>query len=161
MDVTDGMPLFINFNQDRSLVAIGTARVCRSSRSPLCSLPVSSTMQGYMIYQCEPLTLMYSKPDCRSVRSRPYSLSDMVIGFAFSCSIVEMLFRSSLVALVGMCDRPSNSMRKVQIWWVAMSMHACSEITVVCSFRNTKTDKRLQEINYDTAVLALKMNMKR
>jgi len=104
MDVTDGMPLFINFNQDRSLVAIGTAR-------------------GYMIYQCEPLTLMYSKPDC-------------------SCSIVEMLFRSSLVALVGMCDRPSNSMRKVQIW-------------------NTKTDKRLQEINYDTAVLALKMNMKR
>ena len=42
-----------------------------------------------------------------------------------------------------------------------MSMHARSGITVVCSFRNTKTDKRLQEINYDTAVLALKMNMKR
>merc|ERR1711988_984076 len=97
-------PLFTNFNQDRSLVAVGT-------------------QQGYSIYQCDPFTLMYSKQDC-------------------SYSIVEMLFRSSLVALVGMCDRPTNSVRKVQIW-------------------NTKNNTQLQEISFDTAVKALTMNMRR
>eukprot|EP00656_Telonema_subtile_P012430 TRINITY_DN16259_c0_g1_i4.p1 TRINITY_DN16259_c0_g1~~TRINITY_DN16259_c0_g1_i4.p1 ORF type:complete len:224 (+),score=68.85 TRINITY_DN16259_c0_g1_i4:154-825(+) len=99
METTEGKPLFINFNQDRSLVAIGTAK-------------------GYMIYQCDPLNLMYAKQD-------------------ISCGLVEMLFRSSLVALVA-----SSAVRKVQIW-------------------NTKTDLQLQELSYDLAVLAIKMNMKR
>lgn len=104
MQTSGHAPLFINFNQDRSLVAVGTA-------------------QGYSIYQCEPFCLMYSKPEC-------------------SYSIIEMLFRSSLVALVGMCDRPTNSVRKVQIW-------------------NTKNNTQLQEISFDTAVKALTMNMRR
>lgn len=99
-----GAPLFINFNQDRSLVAVGREN-------------------GYTIYQCEPFCLMYTKQDS-------------------SYSIIEMLFRSSLVALVGTCDKPTNSVRKVQVW-------------------NTKTDTDLQTMNFDTAVLALRMNMKR
>ena len=41
-----------------------------------------------------------------------------------------------------MCDRPTNSVRKVQVW-------------------NTKNNQQLQEISFDTAVLALRMNMKR
>merc|ERR1719265_1683753 len=41
-----------------------------------------------------------------------------------------------------MCDRPTNSVRKVQIW-------------------NTKNNSQLQELNYDYAILALRMNMRR
>jgi len=41
-----------------------------------------------------------------------------------------------------MCDRPTNSVRKVQIW-------------------NTKNNTQLQEMSFDYAVLAVRMNMKR
>ncbi|CAM9159265.1 unnamed protein product [Discosporangium mesarthrocarpum] len=53
-----------------------------------------------------------------------------------------MLFSSSLVALVGNGDRPAFSPRRLRLW-------------------NTKKDKTICEVNFHTAVLAVRLNRKR
>ncbi|CAN0484078.1 unnamed protein product [Ectocarpus sp. 12 AP-2014] len=78
---------------------------------------------GYRIYTCRPF-------------AQCFAMTDGGIGRA------EMLFSSSLVALVGSGDRPAFSPRRLCLW-------------------NTKKDHSICEVNFLTAVLAVKLNRKR
>ncbi|KAH9814448.1 WD40-repeat-containing domain protein [Melampsora americana] len=81
------------------------------------------TRSGYAIHNCDPFGRVYAK-------------GDAAIG------IVEMLFCTSLVALVGTGDRPSPSTRKLQIV-------------------NTKRQSTICELTFPTSVLAVKLNRRR
>ncbi|KAI8886582.1 WD40 repeat-like protein [Backusella circina FSU 941] len=81
------------------------------------------TQTGYRIYNCDPFGKCYSKQDG-------------------STGIVEMLFCTSLVALVGSGENPSFSPRQLQII-------------------NTKRQTTICELSFPTAVLAVKMNRRR
>ncbi|KAG0145320.1 hypothetical protein CROQUDRAFT_45983 [Cronartium quercuum f. sp. fusiforme G11] len=81
------------------------------------------TRSGYAIHNCDPFGRVYAK-------------GDGAVG------IVEMLFCTSLVALVGTGDRPSPSTRKLQIV-------------------NTKRQSTICELTFPTAVLAVKLNRRR
>ncbi|EGF96980.1 uncharacterized protein MELLADRAFT_46252, partial [Melampsora larici-populina 98AG31] len=81
------------------------------------------TRSGYAIHNCDPFGRVYAK-------------GDSAIG------IVEMLFCTSLVALVGTGDRPSPSTRKLQIV-------------------NTKRQSTICELTFPTSVLAVKLNRRR
>ncbi|KAK8849687.1 hypothetical protein IAR55_005022 [Kwoniella newhampshirensis] len=81
--------------------------------------------KGYTILNCDPFGKVHSKTDQGAT------------------GIVEMLFCTSLVALVGAADtQPSNSPRKLQIV-------------------NTKRQSTICELIFPTSVLAVKMNRKR
>ncbi|WVN86828.1 uncharacterized protein L203_102001 [Cryptococcus depauperatus CBS 7841] len=81
--------------------------------------------KGYTILNCDPFGKVHAKNDQGAT------------------GIVEMLFCTSLVALVGAADtRPSNSPRKLQIV-------------------NTKRQSTICELIFPTSVLAVKMNRKR
>ncbi|CAH7669696.1 WD40-repeat-containing domain protein [Phakopsora pachyrhizi] len=80
------------------------------------------TRSGYSITNCEPF-------------GRVYGRADGAVG------IVEMLFCTSLVALVGTGDRPSHSTRRLQIV-------------------NTKRQSTICELTFPTSVLAVKLNRK-
>ncbi|RIA83372.1 WD40-repeat-containing domain protein [Glomus cerebriforme] len=81
------------------------------------------TQHGYKIYNCDPFGKCYSK-------------SDGGIG------IVEMLFCTSLVALVGAGEHPSFSPRRLQI-------------------TNTKRQSTICELTFPTSILAVKLNRRR
>jgi autophagy-related protein 18 len=57
-------------------------------------------------------------------------------------SIAEMLFCTSLVALVGAGDRPNTSLRRLQIV-------------------NTKRNSLICELNFPTTILAVRLNRRR
>ncbi|CAM9303486.1 unnamed protein product [Pylaiella littoralis] len=78
---------------------------------------------GYRIYTCRPFAQCFAMTDGGIARA-------------------EMLFSSSLVALVGSGDRPAFSPRRLCLW-------------------NTKKDHSICEVNFITAVLAVKLNRKR
>ncbi|WWC73707.1 uncharacterized protein I206_107679 [Kwoniella pini CBS 10737] len=81
--------------------------------------------KGYTILNCDPFGKVHSKNDQGAT------------------GIVEMLFCTSLVALVGAADtQPSNSPRKLQIV-------------------NTKRQSTICELIFPTSVLSVKMNRKR
>ncbi|ORY85744.1 WD40-repeat-containing domain protein [Protomyces lactucae-debilis] len=80
------------------------------------------TKEGYRLYNCEPFGKIYEHPGGRS--------------------IVEMLFCTSLVALVGLGDQPDLSPRRLQIV-------------------NTKRGSSICELTFPTAILAVKLNRKR
>ncbi|WVR08073.1 hypothetical protein IAU60_005119 [Kwoniella sp. DSM 27419] len=81
--------------------------------------------KGYTILNCDPFGKVHSKNDQGAT------------------GIVEMLFCTSLVALVGAADtQPNNSPRKLQIV-------------------NTKRQSTICELIFPTSVLAVKMNRKR
>jgi len=88
-----------------------------------CSCISVGTKQGYKIYTCDPFVKRFS---------------DNNGGIA----VVEMLYRSSLVALVGAGEQPSNSPRRLQIL-------------------NTTTKKSLCELPFGSTVLAVRLNKKR
>ncbi|RCH88943.1 autophagy- protein [Rhizopus stolonifer] len=79
------------------------------------------TATGYRIYHCDPFQKFYSK------------LGDDV-------SISEMLFSTSLVALVG-----------------ADHQHTCKNLRLI----NTKRETTICELNFYSAILTVKMNRKR
>ncbi|KAJ2613661.1 autophagy protein [Coemansia sp. RSA 1804] len=81
------------------------------------------TKNGYKIYNCEPFGKCYAR-------------SEGGIG------IVEMLFCTSLVALVGSGDQPSLSPRRLQII-------------------NTKRQSIICELTFPTTILAVKLNRRR
>ncbi|PLW15391.1 hypothetical protein PCANC_20483 [Puccinia coronata f. sp. avenae] len=81
------------------------------------------TRSGYAITNCEPFGRVYGK-------------ADGAVG------IMEMLFCTSLVAIVGTGDRPSYSTRKLQII-------------------NTKRQSMICELMFPTSVLAVKLNRRR
>eukprot|EP01136_Pigoraptor_vietnamica_P015399 Opistho-1_new@58522 len=81
------------------------------------------TKHGYKMYNCEPFGKCYSKQDGGT-------------------GVVEMLFCTSLVAIVGAGEQPSHSPRRLQI-------------------ANTKRQSTICELNFVNTVLAVKMNRKR
>lgn len=99
-DKSDNELLFINFNQDFSCISAGSKH-------------------GYRIYNCEPFGKCYSKGSrnlcIKSVGTsgeltrQPMCVADDGTG------IVEMLFCTSLVALVGAGEHPAFSPRHLQI----------------------------------------------
>jgi autophagy-related protein 18 len=96
-DKSNNEILFLNFNQDFSCVSIGTER-------------------GYRIYNCDPFGKCYSKGESFFLyvyqnRDNSSSLSIAAGG----TGIVEMLFCTSLVALVGAGEHPAFSPRQLQI----------------------------------------------
>ncbi|SGZ30487.1 BQ5605_C048g12380 [Microbotryum silenes-dioicae] len=83
----------------------------------------TGTRRGYTITNCDPFGRVYGKNEGAT-------------------SIVEMLFCTSLVALVGAGDRPSSSTRRLQIV-------------------NTKRQSTICELTFPTTILAVKMNRRR
>ncbi|KAJ3003381.1 autophagy protein [Thoreauomyces humboldtii] len=81
------------------------------------------TRQGYRIYNCDPIGKCYGKTEG-------------------GIGIVEMLFCTSLVALVGAGEQPAFSPRRLQI-------------------TNTKRQSNVCELTFVTAILAVKLNRKR
>ncbi|KAH8917518.1 putative phosphoinositide binding protein [Atractiella rhizophila] len=79
--------------------------------------------KGYTITNCDPFGKVYARNDGAT-------------------SIVEMLFCTSLVALVGTGDKPNSSTRRLQIV-------------------NTKRQSTICELTFPTSILAVKMNRKR
>lgn len=80
------------------------------------------TKKGYSITNCDPF-------------GRVYTMNDGARG------IVEMLFCTSLIALVGAADQPSSSPRKLQIV-------------------NTKRQSMICELLFPSSILAVKLNRK-
>ncbi|KDQ53744.1 hypothetical protein JAAARDRAFT_136709 [Jaapia argillacea MUCL 33604] len=80
------------------------------------------TKRGYSITNCDPF-------------GRVYTMNDGARG------IVEMLFCTSLIALVGAADQPSSSPRKLQIV-------------------NTKRQSMICELLFPSSILAVKLNRK-
>ncbi|KAG0262704.1 autophagy protein [Mortierella polycephala] len=81
------------------------------------------TKHGFKIYNCDPFGKCYSKADS-------------------SIGIVEMLFCTSLVAIVGAGDQPVSSPRRLQII-------------------NTKRQSTICELTFPTTILSVKLNRKR
>ncbi|GJJ71126.1 autophagy-related protein 18 [Entomortierella parvispora] len=81
------------------------------------------TKHGFKIYNCDPFGKCYSKADS-------------------STGIVEMLFCTSLVAVVGAGDQPTSSPRRLQII-------------------NTKRQSTICELTFPTSILSVKLNRKR
>ncbi|KAI7861001.1 WD40-repeat-containing domain protein [Circinella umbellata] len=81
------------------------------------------TEKGYRMYNCDPFGKCYSKSDR-------------------GASIVEMLFCTSLVALVGVDDQEGFTSKQLQII-------------------NTKRQSTICELTFPTTVLAVKMNRRR
>lgn len=78
---------------------------------------------GYRIYNCEPF-------------GKCFHDTDGGIGIA------QMLFCTSLVALVGAGNQPAFSPRRLRIW-------------------NTKTQTSICELNFVTAILTVQLNRQR
>jgi autophagy-related protein 18 len=78
--------LFVNFNQDFSCLSVGSRH-------------------GYKIYNCEP----FGKYFMKRISFGGLMVADGAI------AICEMLFQTSLVALVGIGDEPTMSPRRLQI----------------------------------------------
>lgn len=81
------------------------------------------TRHGYKIYNCDPFGKCYGKAEG-------------------GIGLVEMLFCTSLVALVGAGEQPAFSPRRLQI-------------------TNTKRQSTICELTFVTAILAVKLNRKR
>ncbi|GAB9462722.1 hypothetical protein Gpo141_00000208 [Globisporangium polare] len=81
------------------------------------------TRQGFGIYNCEPFGKCFQES----------------IG---GIGIAEMLYCTSLVALVGAGEQPAFSPRRLRVW-------------------NTKTGAAICDLNFITAVLAVRMNRQR
>lgn len=89
--------LFLNFNQDFSCVSVGTET-------------------GYRMYNCDPFGRCYSK--CREQQVQCTCPNEFSFSFSLAgrgASIVEMLFCTSLVALVGVADQEGFNSRQLQI----------------------------------------------
>lgn len=91
---TNANMLFANFNQDFSCVSVGTRR-------------------GYNITNCDPFGRVYTMSKCDVECTRSYA--ELVVVDDGARGIVEMLFCTSLIALVGAADQPQSSPRKLQI----------------------------------------------
>jgi autophagy-related protein 18 len=78
------------------------------------------TDQGYQIFACEPWAAVHSA-------------SDGGVG------VVQMLYSSSLIALVGAGVRPGDSTRRLRLW-------------------NTRADASVCELNFNSSILAVRIN---
>ena len=81
------------------------------------------TSQGFKIFNCEPFGRFYQDEEG-------------------GCGIVEMLFSTSLLAVVGMGDNPAMSPRRLRML-------------------NTKRHSVICEVTFPTTILSVKMNKSR
>jgi len=88
-----------------------------------CSCVAVGTRRGYQVFTCEPFASCHASADG-------------------GVGLVEMLFSSSLIALVGAGARPGDSPRRLRLW-------------------NTRANSLICELNFSSAVLALRMNRSR
>jgi WD40 repeat protein len=88
-------PLFVSFNQDSGCFAVGLD----GGASPRARLPRSNRRPGFRIYNVNPFQEMFRR--------------DFASG---GIGIVEMLFRSNILALVGGGLNPRHPPHKVMIW---------------------------------------------
>ena len=114
--------LFVNFNQDQSCISVGTRH-------------------GYKLYNCDPFGRCYIKRMDIHMGDNNHGRLTHKAGNG-GIAIVEMLFCTSLVALVGIGDQPSASPRRLQIV-------------------NTKRQSTICELTFPKSVLAVKLNRKR
>ena len=84
--------LFVNFNQDFTCLSVGSRH-------------------GYKIYNCEPFGKYFMK---RIILSWIVCVHEVMVADG-AIAICEMLFQTSLVALVGIGDEHTMSPRKLQI----------------------------------------------
>ncbi|CEM02459.1 unnamed protein product [Vitrella brassicaformis CCMP3155] len=88
-----------------------------------CTCLAVGTRGGFSIYGCDPFQLLYREEGS-------------------SISVVEMLYCTSLVAVVGSGDTPSSSCRQLTLY-------------------NTKERKAIMRMNFSTMITAVRMNQKR
>eukprot|EP00696_Hemimastix_kukwesjijk_P008642 gnl/Hemi2/20927_TR6935_c0_g2_i1.p1 gnl/Hemi2/20927_TR6935_c0_g2~~gnl/Hemi2/20927_TR6935_c0_g2_i1.p1 ORF type:complete len:374 (-),score=85.28 gnl/Hemi2/20927_TR6935_c0_g2_i1:88-1209(-) len=81
------------------------------------------TSRNFSIFNCEPFTKCFTRADG-------------------GIGVVEMLFCTSLIALVGQGDQASLSPRRLRLW-------------------NTKTMSSICDLNFGSAILAVKLNRRR
>ena len=81
------------------------------------------TRRGYQLFTCAPFASQHSSADG-------------------GVAVIEMLFSSSLVALVSAGERPGDSPRRLRLW-------------------NTRSNTSICDLNFSTAVLAVRMNKAR
>ena len=112
-DRTNSNMLFANFNQDFRHVP-PLLHEAPSSSNPLhCSCVSVGTRKGYSITNCDPFGRVFT--------SSLYAFSPNICLDSThdaddgARGIVEMLFCTSLIALVGAADQPQSSPRKLQI----------------------------------------------
>jgi autophagy-related protein 18 len=106
----------------QSITSPNTSLCCINFNQDASCISVG-TRQGYRIFNCDPFGKFYSRTDG-------------------GIGIVEMLFCTSLVALVGAGEQPAFSPRRLQI-------------------TNTKRQSTICELTFVSAILAVKMNRKR
>jgi len=82
------------------------------------------TRRGYQIFACEPFASCHACADGAGI------------------AVLEMLFSSSLVALVSAGERPGDSPRRLRLW-------------------NTRSNASICDLNFSTTVLAVRMNKAR
>ncbi|KAI8607238.1 hypothetical protein BC830DRAFT_175561, partial [Chytriomyces sp. MP71] len=114
------MILCASFNQDASCLSVGF---------PSSQDPHGTGTSGFAVFNCDPFGRFYSS-----------SSSPSSEGASFS--VVEMLFTTSLVALVGAGHTPQQSPRRLQIV-------------------NTKRDSTICELTFVSSILAVKLNRRR
>lgn len=140
---------FVNFNQDSSCMSVGTKN-------------------GYRIFNCDPFGKCFSGGEYFKMRQEVEltlqlmeALVRLWLNWALNAAnyigIVEMLFCTSLVAVVGVGDQPSLSPRRLKIintkvCWI----FSCALITNIAQRK-----LNICELTFPTAVLKVKLNRKR
>lgn len=112
----------VNFNQDFSCISVGTK-------------------SGYRIYNCDPFAKCYTKGELYYIKWFIYAFYLYATYIADSdIGLIEMLFCTSLVALVGSNhELPSRKLR----------------------INNTKRESTICELSFHSPILSVKMNRKR
>jgi len=101
------------------------------------------TTDGFNIYNCDPFSKAYTQCKWSILAcSTPTLTQNLLSAEGGGIGIAEMLFCTSLVAVVGSGDQPTLSPRKLII-------------------KNTSTQKTICELNFVSSILAVKMNKKR
>lgn len=95
-------------------------------RDFFCSCVSVGTRKGYSINNCDPFGRVYTKSESRTYTHIHVWLLTSFTSIAIddgAKGIVEMLFCTSLIALVGAADQPQSSPRKLQIVNTKVTTH--------------------------------------
>jgi autophagy-related protein 18 len=117
------------------------------------------TRKGYSITNCDPFGRVYTMSEsycCRNSQQCAHMTTD-----DGARSIVEMLFCTSLLALVGAADQPQSSPRKLQI--VNTKVRESNRVRVLLCPQHAYPQQRgstICELLFPNSILAVKMNRK-
>lgn len=113
---------FINFNQTGTCISVGTSK-------------------DFRIFNCEPFAkFSFIKEEKKSDNNNTNNVKESIINNAYG--IVEMLFSTSLLAIVGLGENPNLSPRKLRII-------NTKNLTVIC------------DLTFPDTILSVKMNKER